>query len=216
MQRISKPRFHKIFQPRGLVLDPRYQPPQTLVFPATPDLYWRWDLPASPRDIPRLIAALFEACDEHDSFYLYPRAGAWGCGDTLKRFQMTSVFSSAGCAPSADAVLYASVDEMDAVETLFSIALIFGGTVADDIFAIPSHGRLVLYADHHECIHANFGDEEMMNRFLPRIAGYEHQLKRDSQANSAPLHQYNESSKASYQETVWNYGIRFCRESHCS
>ena len=172
MRTISKPRFHEVFQSQGLALDPRYQPPQTLVYPGHPDLSWSWSLPDSPKHVPLLITSLFEACEEHDSFYLYPRAGAWGCGDTLKLFQMACVFSRVGCSPRTDEVLHASIDEIDAIETLFSIALIFGGTVGDDIFVVPAHGRLVLYADHHESIHAEFGDADLMNRFLPRIPEY--------------------------------------------
>ncbi len=169
MRSISKPRFHEIFQSRGLALDPRYQPPQTLVFPAHPDLCWSWDLPDSPKHLPLLIASLFEACEEHHSFYLYPRAGAWMCGDALKLFQRSSTFVRVGCSPSADEVLHASVDEVDAVGTLFSIALIFGSTVGDDIFVVPSHGQMILYADHHGCIHAEFGAGELIKHFLYQV-----------------------------------------------
>ncbi len=82
---------------------------------------------------------------------------------------MSSVFSKVGRQPDADDVLEFSVDEIDAVETLFAIALTFGGTVSDDIFAIPSHGKIVLHADHHEAVHAEFGDGDFMNRFLVKI-----------------------------------------------
>jgi hypothetical protein len=169
MRIISKKEFLCQFASHGLNLDERYQPPRTLVFPATYDLRWSWEIPTSPKDLPRFVTSLFEACDELDSFYLFPRSGAWRSGDTLKLFQMAAVFSHSGCRPDADDVLVFSVDEIDAVETLFSIALIFGGTVSDDVFAVPSHGKIVLYADHHEAVHAEFGDGGFMNAYLPQI-----------------------------------------------
>ena len=169
MQTISKRQFLSQFANRGLTLDERYQPPQTLVFPGKDDLRWSWDIPPSAKDLPRFVTSLFEACDEDNSYYLFPRSGAWGCGDTLKLFQMAAVFSHVGLQPGPDDVIEFSADRLDAVETLFSIALIFGGTVADDVFAIPSHGKIVLYADHHEAVHADFGDGVFMNSFLPQI-----------------------------------------------
>ena len=169
MRSLSKKEFLRYFADRGVSLDDRYQPPQTLVYPGKYDLRWSWEIPASPKDMPRFVTSLFEACDEDGSFYLFPRMGAWGCGDSLKLFQMASVFSKVGHQPDADDVLEFSVDEIDAVETLFAIALTFGGTVSDDIFAIPSHGKIVLYADHHEAVHAEFGDGDFMNGFLPKI-----------------------------------------------
>ncbi|GEM_PF-2173041 len=169
MQTLSKDDFLGQIADRGLGLDHRYQPPQTLVFPGNDDLRWSWDIPASPKGLPRFVNSFFDACDEEDSFYLFPRSGAWECGDTLKLFQMTSVFSRLGRQPDADDVLVFSVDEIDAAETLFSIALVFGLTVSDDVFAIPSHCKLVLYADHHEAVHAEFGNGGFMNGYLPKI-----------------------------------------------
>ncbi len=169
MRIVSKTEFLRQFNACGLSLDDRYQPPQTLVYPGKDDLRWSWEIPASPKDLPRFVTSLFEACDENEAFYLFPRRGAWGCGDSLKLFQMASVFSKIGHEPDGDDVLVLSVDEIDAVETLFAIALTFGGTVSDDIFAVPSHGKIVLHADHHEAVHAEFGDGDFMNEFLPKI-----------------------------------------------
>jgi hypothetical protein len=173
MKALSKASFLSLMKTRGLALDTQYQPPQTLVFPATPDLGHSWEMPGSPKHVARFITSLFDACEEATGFYLFPRAGAWAAGYSLKTFQTKAVFGACGIDPSADDVLYATTDEMDAVETLFAISLIFGGTVEDDIFAIPSHGKMLLYADHHEAVHAEFSCLDLMDRFLPRISAHD-------------------------------------------
>ena len=169
MQILSKRDFLKRYESVGLALADLTSPQQMLVYPTSPDLRWSWDIPTSPKDLPRFVTSLFEATEETQGFYLYPRMGTWGCGDTLKMFQMSAVFAYFGCSPQPNAVIYLSIDEVDAAETLFSISLIFGGTVSDDLFVIPSHGKLMLYADHHEAVHATFSDNEFMKRYLSNV-----------------------------------------------
>lgn len=174
MKTISKASFLSLMKPQGLRLDTQYQPPQTLVFPATSNLAHSWNMPGSPKRVAGFITSLFDATEETAGFYLYPRAGAWAAGHSLQTFQTRAVFCACGVNPNADDVLYATTDEMDAVETLFVISLIFGGTVDDDIFAIPSHGKMLLYADHHEAVHGEFSCADLMSRYLPKIDTAEH------------------------------------------
>ncbi len=170
MKTISKASFLSLMKPRGLMLDIQYQPPQTLVFPGTPDLCHSWDMPSSPKNVARFVTSLFDATEETTGFYLYPRVGAWAAGYSLQTFQTRAVFIACGMNPNDDDVIYATVDEMDAIETLFAISLIFGGTVDDDVFAIPSHGKMLLYADHHEAVHPAFSCADLMNRYVPQIS----------------------------------------------
>ena len=170
---LSKSRFLAEYKSYGIALDSRYSPPQTLVFPASPDSWRSWDIPASAKDLPRFVSAMFEATEEETGFYLYPRQGAWGCGDSLKLFQMSAIFNALDIIPKADDVIYASVDQMDAIETLFTIALVFGGSVGDDIFAVPSHGRMILYADHHEAVIAQFASSDTMKQFQSKVSSWD-------------------------------------------
>jgi hypothetical protein len=74
-----------------------------------------------------------------------------------------------GLKPIGDEVVEAETSERDAVESLFSLSLVHGVTISDDIFLIPDHAKVILYADHHEAVHADFRNGELMNRFLPKI-----------------------------------------------
>lgn len=172
MKLISKSTFLRDFAPHGIALDSRYSPPQTLLFEGTPDLRWSWEMPARIKDLARWVTALVDAAQPDKKTYLYPRDGAWRSGDSLKIFQMASIFSACGLKPQGDEVVEAEEAERDAVESLFFLSLVHGGTVSDDIFLVPDHAKIILYADHHEAVHADFGDGEFMNRYLPEIPEY--------------------------------------------
>lgn len=85
---------------------------------------------------------------------------------------MAAIFSAYGLKPVGDEVVEAEEAERDAVESLLFLSLVHGGTVSDDIFLVPDHAKIILYADHHEAVHADFGDGDFMNRYLPEIPEY--------------------------------------------
>jgi hypothetical protein len=169
MKLISKSAFHRQFARHGIALDCRYHPPQTLVFGGRSDLQRSWDMPGRVKDVARWITSLVDATQPEKKIYLYPRDGAWRAGDSVKLFQTEAVFAMYGLKPTGDEVVEAEEAERDAVESLFFLSLVHGGTVADDVFLIPDHGKVILYADHHEAIHGEFGDGEFMNRYLPEV-----------------------------------------------
>jgi hypothetical protein len=150
-------------------LDRRYSPPQTLGFEPDSDLQWSWDMPERIKALTPWITAHVDAAAPEKKIYLYPRADAWTGGDSLKVFQMAAIFSVYGLKPIGEEVIEAEDSERDAVEILFFLSLVYGGTVADDIFLIPDHARVILYADHHECVHANFRDGEFMDAYQRKI-----------------------------------------------
>lgn len=165
----SKAWFHQKFEPLGIALDKRYAAPQTLEFLEVSDMRWTWSVPSKAKDWPRWITSLFDASKPDKTIYLYPRKGAWGRRFDLQAFQISSVFRSLGVDPSGDEVIEGTINERDAIETLFFLALLHGCTVSDDIFAIPDHGKLILYADHHEAVHASFSDGVFMNQMLGEV-----------------------------------------------
>lgn len=169
MKIISKSSFLRQFSSHGIALDGRYSPPQTLVFEGTSDWRWSWKTPSRIKVLPSWITRLVDAARPENKIYLYPRDGAWTSGDSLKLFQMSIIFSAYGLKPTGDEVIEAEESERDAVESLFFLALVHGGTVQDDIFLIPDNANVILYVDHHESINADFKDGEFMNQFLPEI-----------------------------------------------
>jgi hypothetical protein len=169
MKLISKSAFLRQFGPQGVALDRRYSPPQTLMFERTSELRWSCDMPARIKDGARWITALVDAAHPGQKTFLYPRDGAWKSGDSVKLFQTAAIFSFYGLKPTGDEVVQAEEAERDAVESLFFLSLMFGGTVSDDIFLIPDHAMVILYADHHEAVHADFADGEFMNRYVSEI-----------------------------------------------
>jgi hypothetical protein len=172
MKTISKNSFLRQFSSHGIALDSRYSPPQTLVFESKSDWRWSWEMPSQIKNVPRWITSLIDATHSEKKIYLYPRAGAWTSGDSLKLFQMSTILAAYSLKPRGDEVIEAEASERDAVESLFFLALLHGGTVSDDIFLIPDNAKVILYADHHESVNANFGEGEFMNRFLPEIPEY--------------------------------------------
>lgn len=169
MKLISKSAFHRQFAQQGIVLDRRFRPPQTLIFEGRAELRQSWDLPGRAKDIARWVTSLVDATQPEKRIYLYPRDGAWRVGNSLKLFQTNAVFAMYGLKPTGDEVVEAEDVERDAVESLVLLSLMHGSTVADDIFLIPDHGKVILYADHHEAMHGEFGDGEFMNRFLLEV-----------------------------------------------
>jgi hypothetical protein len=169
MKLISKSAFLRDFAPHRIALDGRYSPPQTLMFEGISDLQWSWEIPARIKDLTRWISALVDAAHPDKKTYLYPRDGAWRSGDSLKIFQMAAIFSACGLKPTGDEVVELDEVERDGVESLLFLSLVHGSTVSDDIFLVPDHAKIILYADHHEAVHASFGDGGFMNRYLPEI-----------------------------------------------
>ena len=169
MKLISKRAFLREFATHGIALDSGYNPPQTLVFESMSDLALSWEMPARIKELPRWITALLKASRPSRRTFLYPRDGAWSSGDSLKIFQMSAIFSACGLTPTGDEVIEAEEAERDAVESLFFLSLVHGGTVSDDVFLVPDHGKVILYADHHEAVHASFANCEFMRHYLEEI-----------------------------------------------
>jgi hypothetical protein len=151
-------------------LDARYAPPQTLAFQGGPKGEWSAELPGDAKAVPRWIASLIDAVRPEKSVYLYPRDGGWKSGDSQKLFLQSAIFKSCGIAPVGNEVIVASESERDAVEALFFMSLVYGGTVSDDIFLVPDHSKIILYADHHSAIHAEFRDEDFMMKYLIEVS----------------------------------------------
>jgi hypothetical protein len=166
MKRLSKQYFLARFSNHGIALDTRYDPPQTLGYREESNLSYSFDLPHLPKDLPYFITRLVDSAVLETKMYLFPRANAWNSGDSLKLFQTRSILSSCGIDSVQDDVLEAEISERDGVETLLLIALLHGGTVSDDLFLMPDHARVILYADHHEAVHAEFRDSGFMNEFV--------------------------------------------------
>ena len=175
MKAVSKSEFFRRFASGGPILDPRYASPQTLVFPGDERdrCSWTWDLPGNLKELPFFVAELIDAVDAKEAIYIFPREGAWRSGSSSQMFQVRSICRACGVDPSDDDVLVASIGERDAVDALFLLSLIFGGTVSDDIFLIPDSGDVILYADHHEMVHAEFRSSDVRSRYLPNVRDYE-------------------------------------------
>lgn len=169
MKLISKRAFLREFAVHRIILDSRCSPPQTLVFEGALDLGASWEMPARVKDLPRWITALVDASRPNRRTFLWPRDGAWNSGNSLKIFQMSAIFTSCGVRPIGDEVIEAEEAERDAVESLFFLSLVHGGTVVDDVFLVPDHAKVILYADHHEAVHAEFGDHEFMTQYLAEV-----------------------------------------------
>lgn len=126
-------------------------------------------MPEAAKDLPGWISGLVGAMHFEREVYLYPRAGAWSSGTSLKRFQLSSIFQVCGVRPLSEEVLVADLKESDALESVVFFSLVHGGTVADDIFVIPDHGKIVLYVDHHEAVTIGFSDEQTMSDYLEKM-----------------------------------------------
>ena len=82
---------------------------------------------------------------------------------------MSAIFSACGVRANGDEVVEAEEAERDAVESLLFLSLVHGGTVSDDVFLVPDHAKVILYADHHEALHASFANAEFMRDYLAQI-----------------------------------------------
>ena len=169
MKLLSKETFLGQVSVRGIALDARYSPPQTLVFQRTPELQASWEMPGQAKHLLRWITSLVDAVRPEKKIYLYPRSGAWKSADSQKLFLQSAIFAASDVAPTGDEVVEAGESERDAVESLFFLSLIHGGTVSDDVFLVPDHLKIILYADHHEAVHAEFAEEDFMNRYLADV-----------------------------------------------
>lgn len=154
----------------GVGLDTRYAAPQTLTFRPDSELQRSWEMPGQVKTVSSWAEALIRAAfGTSEYIYIFPRLGAWRAGSALKTFQMTSVFASFGLSVSGDEVIEIGRSDFIAAELLLFVSLVHGSTVRDDIFMISDTFEVIMHIDHHEEIHVEFANLEIMKRYISKF-----------------------------------------------
>jgi hypothetical protein len=121
-----------------------------------------WVLPDHPYSIPHLVETLFGGLDRWEAGYLWPRTGRWPTwanpglpSERVRDVVWRSLGLPAGWAGAARACR----DEWATVVAVLFASLALGGDSCSDLYFVPDHGRQIVWAGHHDAIHADCADE---------------------------------------------------------
>ena len=141
----------------GIGCDPRFQPPQTLVYLHGENESGHFRYPDSPTSIPWFTEEILTAIGPWKECWAYRRSDDWRCPDADEPYGRvwTAVVRSLGIAEGDSFVVGFARSEMDSLITLAFATICFGWCVYDDLFIVPDHAQHILYFDHHEMVHVD-------------------------------------------------------------
>jgi hypothetical protein len=87
-----------------------------------------------------------------------------------------NVLISAGVPLGIEGAVRFSDAETDKLVTAIFAQLVFGGSVVDDLFVVPDHGRQFLQTDHHDVVHVCFADQKRIKPFIAHMAREDYAL----------------------------------------
>ena len=137
-----------------------------------------WEVPQRAADLPFFLNHLLEGLDPWEHCYLWPRRG-WAYAGTRERpkEQMYGIIlDSAGIRPDFDGAVRYPKSEMEKLTAAAFASLVFGWTVADDLFVIPDHARQIVQTSHHEVVHVTFAEEQRVATYVEHMAAEEYVL----------------------------------------
>lgn len=158
----------------GIGFDPRFEPPQTLVYLDGENGSVRLCYPQSSAQIPWFIEGVLTAIDPWKECWAYRRSDDWRCpdADTPNGQVWTTIVRGLGIAEGDGFVVGFAKPEMDALITLVFATICFGWSVYDDIFIVPDHAQHILYFDHHDVVHVECRRRETIDMLVETLKRY--------------------------------------------
>jgi hypothetical protein len=157
MKIVSNEEFLSWASYRGVHLDARYQPPQTLVYPNGAMTVICAELPKTVVEWTRIVSAVFNLLPRK-ALWLYRRGGTWdflsfSSGDdtefTSLRQGYNAVLKQIGV-PIGECALQFSDDEHALVLGIMALQLLSCCAMRDDIFIVPEAAEFCIWVDHHD------------------------------------------------------------------
>jgi hypothetical protein len=178
MKEIAESEFLTWAKGEGMVLHPDYPDSRSLTFWPDPGNDRFWTLPNTAAEYPDLVETMLRLTGPWQRCFLWCHLGSWieSTNDPCpnSRLQET-IFCVLGLTPKSARVLEFSSQETNVLAAILFTKLVFGWCVADDLFIVPDHGRIILQTDHHNVVHASFTAADQMHGFIRdmKLEGYD-------------------------------------------
>jgi hypothetical protein len=150
----------------GFQIDARY--PQAAVLTFRPDSEHDrfWEVPIRPERRPYFIASLLDCMGDWQACYVWRHLGSWPRSVVAERVNDVvelRILDGLGLPLGTNAVVEFPRSEYDKLVTLLFSTTIFGWSVGQDLYVVPTDGQHLLQTDHHDVIHVSFRTEDSLN-----------------------------------------------------
>jgi hypothetical protein len=158
---------------RDIVLDPRYQPPQCLVYEAASNERRWWDMPRQSDEVHRFIAHLLAGLGPWRECHVWRRGGTW-VNDHPPRNRLEEARQLVAMGPPvpdgfAGALKYPA-EELGLLAGRVTSQVLSGFCVSDDLFVLPDDGKHIVHTDHHAVVHVSSLDPAAIDRLIEHMA----------------------------------------------
>jgi len=175
MRYLNEGRFLAKLKGLRIELDERYSQSASLTFVSRPEIDRFWAVPPEPERRPALIQSILELIGEWDSCYAWRHLGGWPGGADRSRINDVveyQILKGLGLALGTNEIVEFDRSEIDELTTLLFSTTIFGWSVEEDLYIVPSHGRYIAKTDHHSVIHVSFRTQRDCDEFVAEMETY--------------------------------------------
>ncbi len=179
MELIGNDQFLSWAHGLGIGYGNRYPGAESLTY--LPDPYFSrfWTFPDDAAVWPYFTACFLEGIDLWQSLLLWPRGGSWPRAPGPRNWNESVrdvVLRGAGVPRGWSGAARFGREAAAAVVAVMFAAMLAGGSVPDDVYLVPDHGRQILLVNHHEVVHACFRDEARLLEFVAYMEGKDYAL----------------------------------------
>jgi hypothetical protein len=169
MKQLAETEFLRWAELAGFRLDERYPQSAVLTLQPDPQLNRYWDVPHQPERRPYFIASILELMGDWRSCYVWRHLGSWPESVDASRINDVvehRILKGLGLPLGTADVVEIAREESDTLVTLIFTTTIFGWSVGEDLYVVPSHGRYLVQTDHHDAIHVCFRAPEDLEHWV--------------------------------------------------
>ena len=167
MELISQGDFEAWLQSVGANVKTRH----SLEFSACDDRH-AWSLPGSD-ELVTFVESLFGLAAREEGWYCYPYGGVWDFatpGGPWNGEAIEVVTRGLGIPASYEGAVRLQWSEMPGVMALAVNSLVFGWSVGEDLYFVPSNGAVIFKTSHHSEIIGHFPSVDARCALLERLA----------------------------------------------
>lgn len=160
----------------GIVPDPHFSPPLTLVFAEDRGFTRVWFPGPIVSDLPGFIDSALSAASAAGPFYLYRRGGgswyeqidpAYGL---VRNEIIDRVVATTGIPEDFSGAIALRRSEWRELLTIITAFYVFGWSVGEDLHVVPENGSCLLLFSHHGELCVEFADESALQSFVAEMA----------------------------------------------
>ena len=160
----------------GIIPDPHFSAPRTLIFAGDQEHSRFWMPPPIVSDLPGFIGTALDCASETGPYCLYRRGGGtwydkFDPADGLVRNEIIDrIVETTGVPEDFAGAIKLAASEWKDTLTLISAFYVFGWSIGEDLHIVPDDRSCVLMVSHHGELQGQFPTAEHMEAFVAGMA----------------------------------------------